>query len=100
MKNKLQEKPYSTTFGVDPNKFLLTPPRIALSGYSSPQANRRNRKIELYFFLKLDEVFFANISQGKNGKVLVRILLKILYVINNLRNLADFSKNGSKTAIH
>ena len=74
MKNKLQEKPYSTTFGVDPNKFLLTPPRIALSGYSSPQANRRNRKIELYFFLKLDEVFFANISQGKNGKVLVRIL--------------------------
>ena len=46
------------------NRFLLAP-RIALSVYSSPQANRRNRKIELYSFLKLDEVFLANISQGK-----------------------------------
>lgn len=35
---------------------------------------------------------FANISQGKNGKELVRILLKFWYIISKLRNFADFYK--------
>lgn len=79
------------------NRFLLAP-RIALSVYSLPQANRRNRQI--VHTLKIDEGVFANISQGKNGKELVRILPNFRYIINDLQNFADFSENGSKTAIY
>lgn len=50
--------------------------------------------------LKIDEGVFANISHGKKGKGLVRILLKFLYIINDLQNFDDFYKNESKTAIH
>lgn len=79
------------------NRFLLAP-RIALSVYSSPQANRRNRQI--VHTLKIDEGVFANISQGKNGKGVVRILLKFWYIISKLQNFADFSENESKVAIY
>lgn len=50
--------------------------------------------------LKIDEGVFASISQGKNGKELVRILPNFRYIINDLQNFADFSENGSKTTIH
>lgn len=50
--------------------------------------------------LKIDVGVFASISQGKNGKGLVRVLLKFLYIIKDLQNFADFSENGSKTTIH
>ena len=50
--------------------------------------------------LKIDVGVFANISQGKNGKELVRILPNFRYIINDLQNFADFSENGSKTAIY
>lgn len=46
--------------------------------------------------LKIDEGVFANISQGKNGKGLVSILLKFWYIINDLQNFADFHKNGKR----
>lgn len=81
------------------NRFLLAL-RIALSVYSSPQANRINREIELYSFLKQDEIFLANISQGKNGKGMVRILLKFWCITNDLQNFADFSKNENETTIY
>ena len=42
--------------------------------------------------LKIDEGVFANISQGKNGKELVRILPNFRYIINDLQNFADFYK--------
>ncbi len=44
--------------------------------------------------------FFASISQGKNGKDMVRILLKFWCTINYLQNFANFSKNENRTAIH
>lgn len=46
--------------------------------------------------LKIDVGVFANISQGKNGKELVRILLKIWSIINDLQNFADFIKMEAK----